>query len=90
MSHINDKHNSYISCVIMCDTTCSVYSIALHFELTIDIEFFYPYQVMCLPSVPLPQTGATPLIIAALKGNADVVNLLLQHRASVNTRDKVC
>ena len=44
---------------------------------------------MCLPCVPLPQTGATPLTVAAEKGNTDVVNLLIEHKATVNAQDKV-
>ena len=67
-----------------------VYSIAILNEETIDNECFNLYQVMCLPCVPLPQTGHTPLIIAASKGNTDVVKLLIEHKAIVNIQTKVC
>ena len=48
------------------------------------------YQVMCLSCVPFPQTGYTPLTIAAEKGNTDVVNLLIEYKATVNAQNKVC
>ena len=39
---------------------------------------------------PLSQNGQTPLIIAAEKGNVEIVHELLKRNVQVNVQDEVC